>query len=345
MTQAPGDIRKRTFGKVMQNFKAPFVRCYAPGDACKQDPIRAHSVQNASTLELLQENGHVYTPKMRLAFQGPELEFGLIGRNLATTFHGLCNEHDTEIFRPIEANPLDLTDDEHLFLLSYRAVLKETHATAKSAVDTQAGYKAGVDEGLFPDSPCAPGMLAVEHAMLAYTTHMHKLRYDRVQHSKNFSDLSHFIFDLEVGPTIAACSLLSTGRFCQETDSLAYATLNVIPIAATTQMVVSCLKPHEPALRRTFLKFFRSGDTRECVSYLVLKRCENFVLRPSAFISLTDEQKNECQPVGWASAHRFHIKTADGWRWWAEAHPTFLMGFFLRLAVLFVVAAFVIISP
>ena len=232
---------------------------------------------------------------MKLAFDAPRLEFGLIGRNMATTFHGLCNEHDTEIFRPIEASLLDLTNDEHLFLLSYRAALKETHATAKSAVDTQAGYKAGVDEGLFPEEPCAPSMLAVEHMMLAYTTHMHKLRYDRIQQSRSFNNLSHFIFDLESEPVMAACALLSTGRFCDETDSLAYATLNVLPHAGTTQLVASCLKVHEPALRRTFLKFFRSGDIRECASYLVLKRCENFVLRPSAFDSLTDAQKDECQ--------------------------------------------------
>lgn len=145
------DLRKRTFGKVSQTLKKPFVRCYAPGDACEQDPIRAHSVQNASILELLQERGHVYAPRLQLTLKEPRLEFGLIGRNLATTFHGLCNEHDTEIFRPIETAHLDPLNEEHLFLLSYRAVLKETHATAKSAVDTQSGYTAGVKEGLFPD--------------------------------------------------------------------------------------------------------------------------------------------------------------------------------------------------
>lgn len=279
----------------MQGYKTPFVRCYAPGDACEQDPIRAHSVQNASILELLQENGHVYAPKMQLSYQEPRLEFGLIGRNLATTFHGLCNEHDTEIFRPIETSPLDLRSDEHLFLLSYRAVLKETHATAKSAVDTQAGYTAGVKEGIFPDEPCAPGMLAVEHMMLAYMTHMHKVSYDKIYTSKSFDQLSHFTFDLGSGPTIAANALLSTERYSQETDSLAYATLNVLPHSGTTHMVVSCLKPHEKDLRKTFLKFFKSANLRECVSYLVLKRCENFVLRPSVFNGLSDEKKEECQ--------------------------------------------------
>lgn len=295
MTSSSGDPRRRTFGKVMRNFKEPFVRCYAPGDSCKREPIRAHSVQNASILGQLQEDGHVCAPQMKLAFEAPRLEFGLLGRNLATTFHGLCNEHDTEIFRPIETSPLDLANEEHLFLLSYRATLKETHATAKSAVDTQAGYVAGVDEGLFPKEECAPGMLAVEHMALAYMTHMHKLRYDQIHVAKSFADLRHFVFDLESDPTMAVCALLSTGKYCDETDSLAYATFNLFPYQGTTYLVVSCLQPHEAALRRTFLKFLRSGDIRECASYIVLKRCENFVLKPSAFDSLTDEQKDECQ--------------------------------------------------
>jgi hypothetical protein len=297
------DLRKRTFGKVSQTLKKPFVRCYAPGDACEQDPIRAHSVQNASILELLQERGHVYAPRLQLTLREPRLEFGLIGRNLATTFHGLCNEHDTEIFRPIETAPLDPLNEEHLFLLSYRAVLKETHATAKSAVDTQSGYTAGVKEGLFPDQPCAPGMLAVEHMVLAWATHMHKVRYDKIYQDKSYNSLVHFSFDLKVKPTMAACALLSTGRFCDTTDSLSYATLNVLPIAETTHMVISCLREHESDLRRTFIKFLRSGNLRECVSYLVLKRCENFVIRPSAFEALTAEQREEC--------HRFFSRNID----------------------------------
>src|SRR5690606_19030032 len=122
-------------------------------------------------------------------------------------------------------------------------------------VDTQAGYRAGVDEGLFPAEPCAPGMLAVEHMFLAYTTHMHKLLYDQIQRTQKFSDLRHFIFDLESEPAMAACALLSTGRYCDDSESLAYATFNVVPYRESTYLVVSCLQPHELSLRRTFLKF------------------------------------------------------------------------------------------
>lgn len=295
MTKGSGDPRKKAFGKAMKDLKEPFLRCYAPGDSCAKDPIRAHSVQNASVLELIQENGHVYAPKVQLSLKEPRLEFGLVGRNLATTFHGLCNEHDTEIFRAIEAEPLNLASDEHLFLLAYRAVLKETHATAKAAIDTQAGYEAGVEEGIFPDEPCAPGMLAVEHMMLAHATHMHKLKFDRAFQDRSFGVFAHRMFDLDTEPTLAASALLSTGRWCSQTDSPSYATINVLPFAGTTKLIVSCLTEHEPCVQRTFLRFLSRGDLHENTSYLVLKRCDNFVIRPSVFDALSGEQKEECQ--------------------------------------------------
>lgn len=295
MTNIPVDRRKRTFGKTIQNFKTPHFRCYAPGDTCKGKPIRAHSVQNASILDSIQENGHVYVPRIQLTFDDAKIAFNLVGRNLATTFHGLCNEHDTEIFRPIETNALDINSEEHLFLLAYRAVLKETHSTAKSAIDTQASYIAGVDEGLFPESICAPGMLAAEHMRLAYMVHMQKVRFDYVYTRNNYSDLKHYIFDLKSKPSLAANSFLSTGRFCLETDSLAFATLNILPLADTTYMIISCLNDHDSALRQSFLKFFRSGNLQENVSYLVLKRCENFALRPSTFDNFSEEKKAICQ--------------------------------------------------
>jgi hypothetical protein len=38
--------------------------CLAPGIGCEAEAIRAHSVQNATTIELLQRDGHVVAPKL-----------------------------------------------------------------------------------------------------------------------------------------------------------------------------------------------------------------------------------------------------------------------------------------
>lgn len=295
MSSELSQVRKRTFGAAMRTMKAAHSMCLSPGAICEEEAIRAHSVQNATTLELLQRRGHVVAPKLNLSFaKGPYMAFEEVGRNLATTFHGLCAKHDAEIFRPIEQSALDLTNAEHRFLLSYRAVLKEAHATVKAARDTQAGYLAGVENGLFPREPCEPGMLAVEHISLAYMTNEHKQRYDSAYLEKAWGAVEHYQRDLGVGPSVAVNALLSTGRYSSVTDSLAYATLNVFPFNGSTILLASFLAEHARDFSRSFKRFFNSGPILERLSYLILKRCENFVLSPDHFDSLSEEQRAEC---------------------------------------------------
>jgi hypothetical protein len=295
MSSDLSQIRKQTFGAAMETMKTPHAMCLAPGCCCEAEAIRAHSVQNATTLELLQRNGKVVAPKLNLSFaNGSRMAFEEVGRNQATTFRGLCAEHDAEVFRPIEQSALDLSNPQHLFLLSYRAVLREAHATAKSARDTQAGYRAGVKNGLFPSEPCAPGMLAVEHISLAYMTHEHKSRYDVAYVAGAWQAVHHYQRDLMVPPGVAVNALLSTGRWSGETDSLAYATLNILPINGSTILLASSLAEHSRDFARSFKRFLNSGYILEKLSYLILKRCENFVLSPVLYDTFSERQKVEC---------------------------------------------------
>ncbi len=295
MNQTVEQARRRAFGAAMANMRADFSRCWYPGGNCNGDAIRAHSVQNARMLELLQLDGHVIAPRLEATLQGgPRISFDLIGRNHATTFYGLCGEHDTQMFAPIEVAQLNLQNPEHLFLLSYRAVLKEAHATAKSARDTQAGYRAGVDAGLFPAEACAPGMLAVEHMSLAYMTHLHKQSYDDLYVNGRWNDVVHFTIDLNCPASLAVNSLLSTGVYSSETDSPAYATLNVFPHDGTTILLFSYFPVHQRGFNRSFRRFLQNGNLHQKLSYLVLKRCENFVIAPALYNTFSAQQKAEC---------------------------------------------------
>jgi hypothetical protein len=288
-------IRKQTFGSFMATLNKPYNRCLAPGESCENLAIRAHSIQNANILERLQVNGHVIAPKLDLNFaKGPRVSFEKVGRKQATTFHGLCTYHDAQIFQPIEANDLELTNPQHLFLLSYRAVLKEVHSTTKSARDTQTGYCAGIETGLYPNTLCAPGIHAGEHMMLAYMADEYKLRYDRVYLSQEWDLISHYKRDLCVAPGVALNTMISTGRYSHETDSVAYAILNIFPVADTTFLVVSFLNEHSKHFSRSIKKFLRSGPILQKLSYLILKRCSNFVLSPNLFDSFSDDQIREC---------------------------------------------------
>ena len=103
-----------------------FEKCLGPDPSCKRPAIRAHAVQNSRVLDLLAREGHVVVASHRMEVaRGIVVDLTQVSRNKATTFTGLCEEHDRDLFAPIERAPIDLADVRHLFLLAYRAALFE----------------------------------------------------------------------------------------------------------------------------------------------------------------------------------------------------------------------------
>lgn len=143
--------------------------------------IRAHTVQNSKVLDLLVRDGHVVS--LRHWFEqdkGPVIGYKLVGRNEATTFTGLCDEHDREIFRPIDTNDINIENQQHLFLLAYRAVLRGLHATMEGVLKIQSVYLKRVELDLDPkNQPSQAGMEAVAHMMKSWRTFRYKYEYDQ----------------------------------------------------------------------------------------------------------------------------------------------------------------------
>ena len=124
-------------------------KCLEPSETCFLPAIRAHSIQNASILDRLCSDGHLIMPKLKAQGVGKvEISFESIGRNRATTFTGLCGKHDQAIFDPIENGAIDVAVEEHLFLLAYRSVLRELHATMSGAIKIQLAYQKKVELGM-----------------------------------------------------------------------------------------------------------------------------------------------------------------------------------------------------
>ena len=124
------DIEKKMLAYAFDADKWKFKKCLEPYMQCNGSIIRAHTVQNSKVLDLLVRDGHVVSFKHWYEKdRGPIIDYGLVGRKEATTFTGLCDEHDNEVFRPIDTNDINAENQQHLFLLAYRAVLRELHAT------------------------------------------------------------------------------------------------------------------------------------------------------------------------------------------------------------------------
>lgn len=89
------------------------------------DVIRSHTIQNGTILDILSHNGHV--AMIRPKNGKIDLDEN-VSRHSASIFTGLCNSHDTQIFKPIDLLPgeaFDIGDVQKLTLLAYRGALKE----------------------------------------------------------------------------------------------------------------------------------------------------------------------------------------------------------------------------
>jgi hypothetical protein len=287
--------RKKMLGFMMKRFARPFELCLWPVRECGQEAIRAHSVQNSRVLDLLVDKGHVIMPRLDFRKTAPsQFVFEEVGRNQATTFTGLCGEHDQLLFAPIDTEPLDPTDQKQLFLLAYRSLLKEVHATRKTVIDHQLGYQKGIEEGLYPaDTPCAPGMLAIEKGMSAFLVEDVKERYDEAYLSENWDRPAHHVIELDVGPVLAASSLFSTDRWAESTDAPAFVALNVIPTEEYTLAIFSYLYEQGAQIREAFDRICASSADFQMyeLSKLLLRKYENFVLSPQHYRCFGTEQR------------------------------------------------------
>jgi hypothetical protein len=296
--------------------KWQFSKCLAPGLDCAEPAIRAHSIQNSKVLDLICRDGHVTALTKKIdAESGPEVVFSEVGRNKASTFAGLCSKHDAEIFRPIDTETFDQSNPEHLFLIAYRSVLKEAHATLDSAGKIQSAYKKRVQLGLdSANEPSEAGMAGVLHMMQAHKTHVYQTTYDIALIQRNFSQISHHIFDIHHDtPAIAVSSLFSPDGVRKNGDWINIS-LNVFPISKNQSTVIfSYLQSDEREAHRALRQILKNKGTRRNyeLSKIILNNCENFVISPHHFDSWPSDKREVIKNYFYTTIIRGNLAFTD----------------------------------
>jgi hypothetical protein len=272
-------------------------RCFDPSGDCPNPAINAHSVQKARYLRLLATNGHVMTVNIRASVRdGVSIDFESVGINVATTFTGLCAEHDERLFAPIEKNELDLDSPEHLFLLAYRSVVHELHSQIVAANRMQGGYQYGIEQGWDdPNTPSEAGLLATHRWMAAYDTYVYKSELDNALLEGRFDAFQHHIVKLNVArPTVATCAYYSVDDVFVK-DEMLVLHLNVLPVSQTqTIAVFSYVSRLGRMARRHLRPMLRTDGSRRLhdLSRLLIEHCGNLVLAPD-FVESWDTAKRE----------------------------------------------------
>ncbi len=100
------------------------------GRTCGKTAIKSHTVGLSRELAAIADhNKKVRGAKLKMSamFDFGNGLFEDIPVKQASAFPGFCNTHDTEIFRPIDNQPWN-GSDQHKFLLVYRALCREVYA-------------------------------------------------------------------------------------------------------------------------------------------------------------------------------------------------------------------------
>lgn len=225
---------------------------------------------------------------------GPQVDLVRRGRNMATTFTGLCSHHDHQIFAPIENQELEVST-EQLFLLAYRAGYRELHATIEAAVRAQQRYMSRVEQGLDPRHSQSPlGLAATAHIANSYEMFTYKSRLDVAYAANAFSAVAHHVIRFVVeNPTVAVCSVFSVDHI-RVGDDVLRVHLNVLPLTKTETVVVFSTLRSDATHATAFLDRILNSHgvhQRYEISRLVLNSSENFAICPRYYDSWTQEKR------------------------------------------------------
>ena len=180
--------------------------CLAPDageSTCSGGIVKAHSVQEA-LLRKIARYGHVYRADTALEnyHKNPgRITYKLVGVNLASSFTGFCNLHDTKIFAPLETASF-AAGPEPCFLLAYRAVCREVFV--KRAVLENAEWL--VRNAPAPNLELATANLALTKVAIR-DLEWHKNAYDRDLRTSNFGAIEWVCIELSSTPDLACSGL------------------------------------------------------------------------------------------------------------------------------------------
>jgi len=311
------------FGAAVKNLqsKSAFQKCLALDMTCPAQVIRAHSVQSSFILDKLVQDGHVYMFKFEI---NGTAKLALTGKNLATTFTGFCQLHDSELFNEVDfsiENNFNPSSKRQAILLSLRAISRE-YWTKLSTIQM---YKTILNLVVRHDVQEVRQLLntpSLQEEIIIKAEHFARQfikntqgSISRIQrlyyslHTQIENDKYHLtsfrIFKVNSAPTLAVSSMFipEFNLKGQQLNSLYLdndftdVVLTILPSNQETYALFSFHKRHSNTLRPLFnqMEALDEDSLKKVLSKMVLMHCENTVLAPRMVNSLTDEQRSNLE--------------------------------------------------
>ena len=291
------DKEKKKFLKLWTSFVRdnPQLRCQFPMEGgCKKKVINSHSIQKSGPLKLLADDtNHVIMMKLSLNDKLiPVAQPKLVGINMATIFNGLCDKHDNELFSSIEKKSFDPHRKYYLFLLCYRAILRDHYAKLISSIRVRKIIQQRLRE---------PELSAFSRASMSMAFDAYKEGRGDITNAKKEFDNAYLkntwnttfklwlrVIDYPATIAVASCftpdfdfdgSRINTFKFGAFPNFLS---VIVYPLEKQT-LIGTCVSAYQYQHLKSIYTKLESANEHELqllISELALRYCENIVISP-----------------------------------------------------------------
>ncbi len=290
----PPPVNPQFLKEIHRLKNAAYERCLWHTMSCTGKPIKAHAIQNSRALDALAEGGHVVMVKPELKGEEFGIVFKPVGRGIATTFTGLCSDHDADLFRPIDTNEIDPTKAEHRFLVAYRAVFKGLHSALAAPQSVQLVLQKGVEFGhLSKDGPEA--VMAAERFVAGMKMALFAQWFHRFYLASDWGQLRHVTLSIPMpSQAVAASGVVIPAEAQSMLNQEVWPLLifSIFPLSASLYVQFSWLPEADGVMRSATNGIVAASGEHQLylLSKFILKYTETFALKPSVHASFTKQQ-------------------------------------------------------
>ena len=288
--------------KIEKAFDEHQRRCMVPG--CNQPAIESHSQQRRGAIAAIAEFGHVVAVKRNVIAplfnaipdEPPRGKIEKVGVRKASAFGGFCIAHDTELFKAIDTQQLQINNETQVLALHRRAVAYEIRNKQKmcsmleSAIKISGQYDAIRHAYLEDQKMLLAADIKYSWLPLWESHPVENLAYKWITIDKNIG-----ISMTSCIPPLSDISFDAYMQSCWDNVSGAYSrgrpffSLSIIPSENQTDVVMiwnKCDSTNVDAFSS------RLGDGSKVGRFLdecIFERSEDFCLKPSLWDSLGRE--------------------------------------------------------
>jgi hypothetical protein len=268
---------------------------------CEGKIKNAHSLQRNGVLSIIESevDGNMVVYCFQRMDKNPfdqYLGFEKIGKGAASTFFGFCDKHDTILFQKIENNPVDITNDEHKFLLCYRAAARNYHRKIEQVKSFQ-------NNTLFNHPNLAEQQQSGINGSQAAVDELeeHRILLNNILQTDNFNDLRYFTHTVDYQIPIACTSVMSPKFYLDNSifnfsddpnEKYEHVYLTVLPTQKKTHILYACIPTHAKSMKfLDDLEELSPTDLRTITCSLMVNEIENGFISPTIFDKLSQEEQ------------------------------------------------------